>query len=399
MRFWITVAVVLAFVLCIVIVNLKERAESRRPYKTQRVTWAPPARTTATHVTNKERPVTPERVPDYQAAPYEVITSERSRSNTSDTPLQMYDQVNRLDVFLSSPKTNHGSPSQHQVIFCYQTVTKARKEDGPQVLEDSGNNLAKAFNTACSKALVDQSGFWQQATSGWITESSMDLAGAVDLVSQLQTGLHQFVAAGPSALVSRTAGFTPISNEVVSNLMQSYPLPGDSLFHNIRRFFEITGMVLGAATGNPALGMACFKAWVHDEIRQGVKDAVGEVFTGNSHERAVAVEISHGPVRAENRTRHEPRSRPARVARITDSEEHVYARRDPIANIPSSKSPTRPYTPNSNTDDEFEQIPDPVNMQTNRTWRRPREAHNKSPHELRPPTEIDGPHHGPMSGL
>jgi tetratricopeptide (TPR) repeat protein len=126
-----------------------------------------------------------------------------------------------------------------------------------------------AFDDYVTNKLADPSS--KQSTEVWVTPVYENLTSATDGLSELYNHMHQLIVGEPIRSLSRLIPLGDIAAEVA--------LPGEAAITSIKLLVQITGIVVGLASGQPLLANARLKSLVQDVLPEVVFTEIDDFLT------------------------------------------------------------------------------------------------------------------------
>lgn len=190
-----------------------------------------------------------------------------------DPPDGTPEELRHVDVLAERKSVEE---DRHRLVV----IRRTERPGGPDATIGLVARFQEAAANASSKELIDGTPAWDIATAPWQTQEATSLADVAEMVGHLKSSIHETFVGAPTRTLLTSWGLQPLPSELVGATAAAYALPGDGAVRQVKLLVQVTGLIAGAAAGNPLLVSACLKSWVHDQVR----DAVARKFVELLHD-------------------------------------------------------------------------------------------------------------------
>jgi hypothetical protein len=174
----------------------------------------------------------------------------------------------------------------------------APSESAPSALIRLAQKVKEEGLDAVAETAADQieTVALDEAFSAWQASGEAPLGKSLQILSLADGVVHEEEIGEPVKLLLSTLD-TPGSS-LLSSIIENAPIDViDRGVNAFRLVIELAGMAICLASGNPILGCACFKAFIHDEIHRtlvdGVKELINHCLFGSSEDGKSPVPDDH----------------------------------------------------------------------------------------------------------
>jgi hypothetical protein len=115
---------------------------------------------------------------------------------------------------------------------------------------------------------------WGAVTRCWVTTDPGYLDRVVQGIDTVEPQLRELFLGRPVETAGEWVCLPGSASEIVGDIAAKAALPIDRPLREIKTTLEISGMVLGAATGLHPLTTVCFKAFVHDQFMHVMTEGI-----------------------------------------------------------------------------------------------------------------------------
>jgi hypothetical protein len=127
-------------------------------------------------------------------------------------------------------------------------------------------HLQDAFDKYVAKKLVDPT--WKQSTEVWLTPAYEGEASIADTLGEFSGQWHDLALGAPVRYAGGLLILDRAPVDVLADIATELPLPSDTMFKDVKRLLQVTGIVMGVVSGQPLLVNACLKSLVHDILSE-----------------------------------------------------------------------------------------------------------------------------------
>jgi hypothetical protein len=193
-------------------------------------------------------------------------------------PMPQGDQLSSKD---DDPPTSDPKDDDPIVIDVEVVVRRVTwHDDDRHPATERLQDVQDAFKEYVAKNAMDAA--WNPITELWITPDYDGAASFAEGLSDVQGQWHYLVLGRPVESAGYQMNLDSASVEVFAGIAAEFALPGDTSIKNIKRMVQVTGIVVGIASGQPLLADACFKSWLHDVVTGAAAKALTRTCTNTS---------------------------------------------------------------------------------------------------------------------